>query len=747
MSRLLRATVIVVFLPAAVMPAVFALLIYPWDHAGWLKTSHWPYAVIAFAAAEAFKAWITFRFIRRLLSPMEKKLRKLKRSSERLYSIVSGSSLGILSFDRNGRLLYMNPSGQALFGIDPAETGRGNLFERLTEDSREQLKRAMQVSLSHGSAELEVRLLPEPGRSSARTASLHLASREPKLGKPEAYYSALASDITEKKRIEQQLAEAEERKKQITRARGDFLMRVSHEIRTPLHAIVNVASALDRSAFPEYQKESLQRIELLSRHLLRTVNEFLDFSRLEADQIELEREPFKLSNSLFNVMNTLEVLAKDKQIELNLHRDPAIPDWLIGDSYRLEQVLINLVGNAVKFTEAGEIRLSAELDDGAQPPADGGRGELKVRFIVSDTGIGMSEAQLSRLFYPFRQADAATSRQFGGSGLGLVIVRRLVELMGGRLEAESAPGDGTVFRFSADFGLANVQANIQSEAMQTQAIDYGFMGRVLLVDDQEINRSVTRAMLEHFGVTVVTAASAPEAMESLERNEPFDLILMDLHMPEMDGVAAVRLIRRDANYLHIPIVMVTADTAAEQHVLCYEAGVQQILAKPFELKQLRELLSRWLGAASDEDRRQTTTIFTPSPTDHIQLKGLNVRQGLDRLNGDRALYRHLLDKMTEKYGGIAMQVEQLLRDGRRQEAVRVVHSLRGASSLLGAYGVYEAASLCEDALSAMSDSSVLSSPSVTPAMSEMLQALDRELQAMSQSAAKYQQNIQLPSQP
>ncbi|CAM3870870.1 PAS domain-containing hybrid sensor histidine kinase/response regulator [Cohnella lubricantis] len=737
MSRLLRFASVAVLLPTIVLSLFLTAVEYGRERFGMAAQAPSPFVAAIMIAAEALFALFIFMSIRRILSPMEIKLTKIKQSADSLSEIVERSSLAVFSFDQDGCLLYANETCRALFGIRVPDTDVSasvpTLFDRLQEASRTKLKEAMKAAYRRGASEVELELMPDAARSAARHADVHLALRPANSQRRGMYYSAVASEVTEKKLLERQYAEAKERERQLDLARSEFLARVSHEIRTPLHAVVNTVSMLDRSDVPEDQKAGLERIELLSRHLLRTVNEFLEFSRLESDQVVLVNEPFHLSAALHNVMHTLEAIGKDKAIRLVVERDPAVPEWLSGDSHRLEQVLINLGGNAVKFTEEGEIRLIAELDASTA-------NEAHVRFIVRDTGIGMTDDQISRLFVPFHQADASISRRYGGSGLGLVIAKRLVELMGGSLKVESEPGTGTEFRFKAIFAKTGL-ANPLSDRQDRPRTDGPSLGRVLLVDDHDINLTITCRMLESIGASVETAARAKDAIQLLDRQSPFDLILMDLHMPEMDGIAAVRSIRGDPRWRSIPIVMLTADTQMEQHARCYQAGVQQIIAKPIDKQQLRQLLGRWLPAESSDRTSPSPPSLRPMAVRTPRSAQLDVRQALARLNGDRALYLHLLHKLVESYGDVHSKLERLLEEGQWQEAKRILHSLRGASSLLGANGVYEAASQCEEALSHAEESGA----PLSPILAERLRVLERELSIDLHSVAEYKPDISRPN--
>lgn len=731
MERSLKATIKAVFFPAVLLLIVIAAVEYLSHLLGLSESTHIWFVITATAVAEMVLALFIFLSVRRLVAPMENKLNKFKQSIHALYGTVERSTMGIISFDRNGQITYVNRIARGILGIELSDTATFSLFDRLSESSREHLRQTMEQASTQGPADLEAEVLPAVDGAAVRIVSIHMIVREPISKTSKSVYSGIINDITEKKRIEREYAEAKEREKHLYQQRSEFLARISHEIRTPLHAVIHVASSLDRSSVAEHQKSSLERIELLSRHLLRTVNEFLDFTKLEADRISLEREPFHLANTLCNVMNTLEVLAEGKPVRLELQRDPAIPEWIVGDSYRLEQVLINLVGNAAKFTSEGSIRLAAELESISPQYA-------KVRFAVRDTGIGMTEEQLEHVFHPFQQAAVSISRQFGGSGLGLFISKRLVELMGGKLCAESDPGGGTEFYFRAYFERTNGPANSSFECRfdfggQANADGHSSARRILLVEDDELILQAMRRMLENCGASVVAATRAAEALRILNLGAPFDLILMDMHMPEMDGIEAVRRIRAEPKWHSIPIVMLTADTVPERHALGYDAGVQQIVVKPIEPKQLQEVLSHWLGKTIDEHRLAPT--FIDSWNGSIHIEGLDSHRALARLNGDHALYLHLLDRLGEKYGNVASQLEEVLRQGQRQEAVRIVHALRGASSLLAANGIRDIATRCEEAWShedAASPSSI---------QDDMLQELDRQIQRILDSVANYKQSI------
>ena len=377
-------------------------------------------------------------------------------------------------------------------------------------------------------------------------------------------------------------------------AKSEFLANMSHEIRTPMNAIIGFAQLAQNSESFADQQLYLSKITASSKILLSIINDILDFSKVEAGKLELEQVRFRLQDMLQQIRDLFIEQARQKRLELQFSVDPQVPAWLIGDPLRLSQVLINLLSNAVKFTGQGKVVLRVDLARQINPPET--PAEVWLHFAVQDTGIGLSPEQCSNLFQAFSQADSSTSRKYGGTGLGLSIAQRLVQLMGGRIEVQSLAGIGSTFSFSIRSYRADntVPAVVIEPAAQTAVPvtpDTG-KGRILLVEDNSYNQTLARIILQHAGFDVDVADHGEQALAQLSRQQ-YSLILMDVHMPTMDGYTATRLLRQQAVYARLPVIALTAHATEEFRRECLAAGMNDFIAKPFDARTLLSKVQEW----------------------------------------------------------------------------------------------------------------------------------------------------------
>ncbi len=378
--------------------------------------------------------------------------------------------------------------------------------------------------------------------------------------------------------------DARKRAEQATRAKSAFLATMSHEIRTPLTAVVGVAEVLQHTATDPQQAHQLSLVDSAGRTLLGLVDNVLDLSRIESGQLELEWIPVDLGEIVHDVGQVLQVRAQPKRIELTAAHTG--PSWVVGDPLRLRQVLLNLVGNAVKFTDTGKVALRCEVSPGPAPD------RYRVRLTVSDTGVGISAEQQETIFEPFVQADQGTARRFGGSGLGLSIVTQLVKAMDGKLSLDSEPGRGTTV--TVDLLLAP-GPKVEAKPEATPAVPKRSL-RLLLVEDNPINQQVVRLMLAQWDCEVEVASDGFEAVRMvLEESHRFDLVLMDCQMPGMDGMEATRRIRAGGST--VPIVALTANATPSDRAMCLAAGMDDFTTKPIRLDALQSVLVRHGGPA------------------------------------------------------------------------------------------------------------------------------------------------------
>ena len=526
-------------------------------------------------------------------------------------------------------------------------------------------------------------------------------------------YLGIVEDISARMEMEERLRQASAEAAAANAAKSEFLAHMSHEIRTPMNAVLGLAQVLERQPLAPEQRDMVGRIRSAGQSLLAILNDVLDLSKIEAGQLRIEPRPFELGALLANVDSLMGESAHAKGLVLRVEQPGLPPGRLLGDGLRIEQILFNLVGNAIKFTERGEVALRVRADEVSDAA-------LRLRVEVRDTGIGIAADALARLFTPFTQADAGIGRRFGGTGLGLSICKRLVELMGGTIGAESQPGLGSTFWF--ELPLARVAASVDEAA--PQPVPEGLTGprltgvHVLVVDDSAMNRDLVERALALEGATAMLAADGQQALEVLKGGaQGFDAVLMDVQMPVLDGLGATRRIRGELGLTALPVIAFTAGVRDEQQAAARAAGADDVLPKPMDLEQLTQVLLRWV-----EPRRDAAEAVPPaaSPADDFPaLPGIDRERAMQRLGKDRAMFIGLLELFIEDNAGVVALARADLARGDTDAAARRMHTLRSNAGFICALEIMEAAG----ALERMIEQGEVG-------VAEALDALEREIAAL-----------------
>ena len=486
-----------------------------------------------------------------------------------------------------------------------------------------------------------------------------------------------------------------------SRAKSIFLANMSHEIRTPLSAIIGLGELLRGSVSNPGHKRKLDQLCTSSEHLLGIINDILDLSKIEAERLVLDQTVFQLDQVIERVVRLFDAKAREKGLLLTTDITPSLRQlWLHGDPLRLSQVLINLCGNAIKFTDQGAVHLSVRrVSEAAE--------NITLRFCVSDTGCGITPEDQAQLFHPFVQVDASKTRKYDGTGLGLAISQRLVSMMGGQIRIDSQKGAGSAFCFDATLAYAaKAQPSPATASAVTVASDFKGQ-RILLAEDNALNQEIFLEMLETLGCTADIASDGVEAIECA-RSSVYDLILMDLHMPRMDGLRATEAIRTLPGYSATPIVALTASALAEDRQLCLEAGMSDHLGKPVTPAMLATLLAKWLPGLCP------TADAVPLPVcDNAISRALTAIPGLEVGSiwlssiEQIAAYRSLLDRFIQTNSHDVAWLCRHLATGEHEAALALVHSLKGVAGFVGARRIATLAGEIEDGLQKGRDESLL----------------------------------------
>ncbi len=530
----------------------------------------------------------------------------LRASERRTRLILDNAYDAFVAMSADGLITEWNRQAEIVFGWGRAEAvGRVLADTIIPPDFRQAHARGLEHFLATGEGPLLNRVVEVPAlRWDGQQFPAELSIAAIQLG-DQYLFAAFIRDVSERKRAEEELRRAKEAAEAASRAKSEFLANMSHEIRTPMNGILGMTElALDTDLTRE-QRDYLNMVKVSAESLLTVINDILDFSKIEARKLQLDAVEFSLRDNLGDTMKALAVRAQQKGLELACHVVPDVPDGLVGDPNRLRQIVVNLVGNAIKFTERGEVVVVVRPDIGPMGPM-GPIGpmsaDVALHFEVRDTGIGIPTEKQALIFEAFNQADTSTTRQYGGTGLGLTISTRLVEMMGGRIWVESEVGQGSTFHFTARFGLAKAPRPDGGTRRPDSLHDLP----VLVVDDNATNRTILHEMLSNWRLRPTAVASAAEALDVLRRaaaaGEPFPLVLLDAMMPEVDGFALAERIKQNPDLAGSVLLMLSSAGRPDDAHRCERLGIALYLTKPVKQSELLNaiLTARHEAAPAEE---------------------------------------------------------------------------------------------------------------------------------------------------
>ena len=515
----------------------------------------------------------------------------LKQSEWLYHSLVDNLPIYVLRKDLDGRITFANSTACQLLGLPLDDILGKTDYDFFPRELAEKYRADDKSVIESGQAFSDI----EENRSGERKSWFEVRKtpvRDP-AGRV-AGSQAIFWDVTQRQQALLDLAEAKEAAEAASRAKSEFLANMSHEIRTPMNAIIGMTGLVLDSSLTPQQQDYLETVRESAESLMGIINDLLDFSKIESGKIELEPQPFDLRAWLGDAMRALAIRADARGLELVCHVDHAVPDMVVGDGLRLRQIIVNLVGNAVKFTEDGEVLLSVGLEEEDEQ-------NLRLSFSVKDTGIGIAPEHCRKIFHAFEQADMSTTRRYGGTGLGLAISSRLAELMGGQLRVESELGKGSTFSFTANFGRADSETTKPRTLSSRRMEDV----RVLVVDDNATNRRIVTEHCRNWRMSADAAAGAAEALQMLrdafEQGAAYDVVLTDAGMPDVDGFGLSRQITGDPILGSTIIMMLSSFDRDADAGLCHDLGIAAYLVKPFKQSELFDALARALGEDSADD--------------------------------------------------------------------------------------------------------------------------------------------------
>ncbi len=639
-------------------------------------------------------------------------------------NLYNNSLVGLLRTRiTDGKVLNANKSTADILGFDNVQSllATGKLSDFHAPDRRADLLKQLEADGEVSDFDSRISLADGTKRDISISARIF---------KEGEFIEGVIVDVTHQKRVEKALLASMEAAEAANVAKSEFLANMSHEIRTPMNGIIGMCDLVMETELDPKQQEYLEIIHASGKSLLELINDILDLSKIEAGKLELENIPFSLRRVVEEVSDIFLDKITAKNLELILDVPVDLPESLVADPLRVRQVLINLLSNAIKFTEKGSISISVRQET-TGPDA------VKLSFRVRDSGIGIPADIKANLFDVFTQADGTVTRKYGGSGLGLAICKRIVNMMSGEIWVESEVGLGSSFFFTTPFqidrtgsGMAVFDCEAERVAPISGDADYveAFADvSILLVEDNPINQRVATEMLSRAGIRVDAADNGLSAISAIKKKR-YDVVLMDVQMPEMDGIEVTRIVRSELNMQDLPIIALTAHTMVGDRDRCLDAGMNDYLSKPIDRASLLNILKKNIGLKSgqfDHMPGACDSADTQMPAFARKVPGLDVADGLTRLGNDWDLYVDVLQEYCEHYRDFLPEIKKLVTKKEFATARQKAHALKGAAANVSAGNLSEAAHQMEMACAdenAQKASRLL--PEIEAALSEIFTAYE-----------------------
>lgn len=488
------------------------------------------------------------------------------------------------------------------------------------------------------------------------------------------------TDISEMKYFQKELIKSVKQADDATRAKSLFLANISHEIRTPMNSIIGLSELAIQNRKPERTSDYLSKINNSANSLLKIINDLLDFSKIESGKMDIETTPFSLPSLIEQLKQMLEMKIKEKNLEYKIIYDNNIPEIIIGDSTKVQQILLNLLHNSIKFTSHGCITLRIQIEN--ENPTS-----LSIKFSVEDTGIGLSSLEINKLFKPFSQADSSIHRKYGGTGLGLSIIKKLLEMMNGSIRVESEMGKGSNFIFTLPFQkskeILKDETEIKEKIPVNSILNFNTLKNIniLIVDDNEINREILKEQLSQLNINTTEAINGRECLDILSKNLNFQLILMDIQMPILDGIETSKIIKADPTFSHVPIITLSAHGFQEEIDKCKKIGVSDFLVKPVNFEDLVASISKHVLIPNGNSAPIEST--PPTQKELPVIDGLDTKSGLRRMMGNQTAYIELLKKFFVNQRDTSQNIQSHFDKNDIPSLQRDCHSMLGIASNLG----------------------------------------------------------------